>query len=289
MRFVSLMLLLLLPAAPGLSRCPGDDTRPLTAREHEFFIRVLSTIAKALPPGPMTWLKEEETPLIPPERIAANAGWHPLQVHYGITWANAQRKKLAEMDEKRTLRSLGKSEEERARAEAQKKLDQLLSEKEEADKGHDLTAAQVLDREITNLMVEIHRIKDFEQDPQQREEPQDLRDTRLQINVDVNVFSMPLARPVRPDSLATLTAPVLRELEGFDSDGRWREGAILVFLGQGWRRVEGMPAGMQMLEPVGLPSADAYALVVRVQGEIGRVRSCLHAIDWLALQRLIFM
>lgn len=288
MKIQSVLLVLLLPAWPCLAESSGSDTRPLTDREREFYAGVLATISKALPPGPLTWLVEEETPLAPPERIAVNALWHPLRVHYSITWGNAQRKKLAEMDDKRTLRNLGKAEEERARAEAQKKLDQLLNEKEEADKGQDITAAQVLDREITNLMVEIHQIKEFAEDPQHQEAPETLRDTRLRISVEVNLFSLPLAPLVRPDSLAALAVPLLREQEGFDSDGQWREGALLAFLGPGWRRIAGTPESMQMAEPVGLPALNAYALIVRVQGDIGRARSCLQAIDWLALQGLLF-
>ncbi|HNW58319.1 MAG TPA: hypothetical protein PKI62_01415 [bacterium] len=288
MRHLTWLVLLLTAALAAAAGTPGSDMRPPTARECEFYARMLTGISKAMPPGPMTWLKEEETPLTPPERIAAAAAWHPLQVHYAITWSNAQRKKLAALDEKRTLRSLGKAEEERARAEAQKKLDQLVVEKEEADKGHDLTAAQVLDREIGNLMVEIHQIKEFAEDPQKEQEAVELRDTVLRISVEVNHFSLPLPQTVRAESLTTPTAPALRFLDGFDSEGRWQEGAIAVFLGPGWRHTQGATAVMETSEPVGLPSAQAYALIVRVQGDIDRVRSFVRAMDWAALESLIF-
>jgi hypothetical protein len=83
-------LLLFFLALTGLVLAEGE-TRSITSAEKEFFSRVLSTFAKALPPGPEGWTQHHTSSVIPPERIFLGAEKQPLFLSYVINWKDAKR------------------------------------------------------------------------------------------------------------------------------------------------------------------------------------------------------
>jgi hypothetical protein len=281
------LLLFLLLAGTVVSQAPCGEMRPATAREIEFHTRVMAVFARVLPSGPLEWQITEQTPSTPLALVAADAGWHPMPVHYEVTWSDMQRKKLAALDEKQTLRTLEKAQEERARVEAQKKLDRLMNEREETVKGGDPAATQTLDREIENLTAEVQKEKTWIDDPAENK-ADELRGSILRITLDVNLFTLPVTRANSEDILLPVQAQVYRLADGFDSSGRWQEGCTIILLGRGWRLFEGTPTVMRSAEPVGLLSTNAYTLVVRIQGDEARALDYIKAIDWLTLEAMLF-
>jgi hypothetical protein len=288
MQLFKILTLVILFSIMGLANAPCGEMRPATEREISFYTRVMTTVEKSLPPGPMEWQVKERSALKPPALVAADAALRPFALHYNVIWVDVRREKLAAMDDQQSLRNLEKAEEERARAEAQQKLDKLLNEKEKAYTSRDLTATQALEREIENITVELQRKKSWNEKDEEKQEVEELRGTALRVTVDVNLFNVPVMHAGKEDSLVPVPAQVYRLADGFDGDGKWQEGSTVVFLGRGWKMTERTLSRMQAEEPAGLPSTRVYTLVVRVQGDRSRARDYIKTVDWLALEGLIF-
>lgn len=288
MQYSTFLFLTVFWTAAGIANPPsGEELRPSTERERAFHTRMMTTIDKALPQGPIGWQVEERSSLTPPTAVDINAAWHPFAVRYTVTWIDRQRQKLAELDDRQTLKKLEKAEEERARTEALQRIEKLRSEKEQAYKGKNLNTAEGLEREIENLTIEIQQKKE-RMEQEDKPELNQLRGLALRVTVEINRFSFPLVNAVKEESVAPVPSHLYRLQAGFDGDAKWQEEAMMVFLGRKWRMAEGITAQMQAEEPVGLPSTRAYTLIVRVQGESRRAREYLQGIDWLSLHGLLF-
>ena len=283
------IILVLLPAvAMGLVRGGKDQSRPATSREAAFTVATMTAMAKALPAGPLGWRLEAQSVIAAPEAVAADAVLRPFPLAYSVSWVDGQRQKMAQMDEKRSQAGLERAEVERARAEAETKLDNLMREREKALQVRDLAGVQVMDREIESIATQIRIQKENAEKVAQKPGIESLRGLQLKVTLKVNTFAVPLSRASGVELGLPLTAPAWQEEEGFDGNGEWREGAILVFLGAGWQLRGTGPLEMRAIEPAGLPSTQAYTLVVRVEGEPGRARAYLQGVDWLGLDALLF-
>lgn len=287
MKHVAILVLLpVLAAGPVLEG--KDKSRPATSREAAFAVETMSAMAKALPAGPLGWRLEGQSAITAPEAVAADALLHPFPLSYSVTWVDGQRQKMAGMDEKRSLASLERAEEERARAEAEIKLDNLIRERDKASQERDLAGVQVLDREIESIATQIRVQKEHAEKVAQKPGMEAIRGIELRVILKVNTFAVPLARATSVNLGLPVAAPAWQEEEGFDGDGLWHEGAMLVFLGEGWQLSGSEPLQVRATEPAGLPSTRAYTLVVRVEGERSRTRAYLQGVDWLGLDALLF-
>jgi len=283
-------LVIFLLTGPGT--IPGGELRKPTGREIDFHNQLVAAIEKALPGGPLGWQLEERIGAAAPELVAADAAWRPFIVHYEVVWADPQRKKLAALDEKRSIEKLEKAEEERALEEVEQKLRVLESEREDALQGRDMAAAQGLDREIENLRVQLDKKNSWpgeeEEQMRKRLKNEGMRGTTLRISLDINLFALNWGELVPERITLPVQAGSYRCPGGFSSEGEWQEGATMVLLGRNWRLSGDSPARWQADEPVGLPSTRTYSLVVRAQGDSSRTRQYHESIDWMILDGLIF-
>ncbi len=72
-----------------------------------------------------------------------------------------------------------------------------------------------------------------------------------------------------------------------DAQGSWREGTTWVFLGPGWKLVEGPGPYMETVPPKNAPALAVQNIVVKIQADPARAKGILAKIDWAALKKLI--
>jgi hypothetical protein len=277
--FCSLVL-----AAPPRALADGPS-RPATAKEEEFNVRVAGTFAKALPPGPEGWAERRDS-IQRLERVATDAEKYPFRVSYEASWTDTARSREAEQKQ---AEALGK-----VVASPDQELQELIRQNEKLakelgaaiNKGDQATVERV-NRELGELQVKMQKrlaVQDAGMKEAQRATSP--RDVAIAVSLAANTFSETFYRAgaIEPPVGG---GPVYRTQGETDSDGSWREGSTYVFLGKGWQLKKDGNAWMEAPQRAGVPSLAVQTIVVRADGDPARARSLLEKIDWASLRKLL--
>lgn len=270
---------LLVTVAPAMA---DGDSRPATAVEKNYELKVLKGFEKAMPKGPEGWTETERTEVKAPERMGVGA-MGPLRVYYGARWEDQAAR--AASNEKLMKESQSIPMPDQAAMDAMNAEMESLGQKmaEAAQKG-DMATIQKLQQEA-DAITQKHQKTFAPMDARMREIQQSMpTDISIAIRFEANNFEQTLYNVTRQSPVSGLTVYRVEEKEG---EGEPRPGTSYVFLGDWQPRDQGEYLLIRAEARADIPPASVQTIMVTVRGDDARARKMLDAVDWSSLKGLL--
>jgi hypothetical protein len=279
-------LLLFLLARTGFILAEGE-TRPITSAEKEFFSKVMSTFAKALPPGPEGWTQHHTSSVIPPERVALGAEKHPLFLSYYINWKDTKRVDAYDAKSKQMLmQQANQKPDPKAQAELMAEYNRISKELESALRKSDKAEIQRLQKEMSVVGEKMKNLSAPLVQTVQNVTSDSPHDIEVNVKLTTNKFSESLGKGAIAE--APIDGVLIYRVNSVRRGGTgWKDGETYAFVGN-WKNVS-QSGGTEMASPTNpkLPYTAVQAIVVTVGAEKARGRAFLEKINWTALKSLI--
>jgi hypothetical protein len=264
-----------------------SETRPATPAEKQFYTRVMSTCAKALPPGPEGWTEHHTSSLTAPDKIRVGSEKGPLYLSFFNNWKNT--KKIEGHDAKFNQALLQQSYQKpdpKVQTGLVDEYNKLSRELETAFKKGDRAEIQRLQKEMSVVAEKMKNLSSPAIQAVQNAIPKMPLDVEINIRVTANDFSQSLR------SGTTAEAPIAGVLIYRDNALRSgaageKDGETYAFVGN-WKNVS-RSGRVEMASTPNpkLPYTAVQTILVVVGADKNRARAILEKINWAALQDLI--
>ncbi len=277
-----LLSLLALPQAAW----PDGESRPATQAEKDFHLRVLNTLAKAVPgAGPSGWELVDQTNIAALERVGVDSEEYPFRVDYFIEWQDTAR--IQESDKRQMDAGSASLDQSMASGptDLQKKYDDLVKEFGQAIEKNDMAEAQRLSAQMEEVAAKLNTAY-AAQDQQFNEAlaSVEAHDVKMKVAVHVNDMNRSFyadftEEPSVQGGLTVRTAAEQTEHYG------WKEGETWVLLGPWKRGQDG--SDFEATPKAGTPHVAVQTIAVKVEADKARADAFIRSIDWAALKGLL--
>jgi hypothetical protein len=263
------------------------ETRPATSGEKQFYTRVMSTFAKALPPGPEGWTQHHTSSLIAPETIRIGAEKGPLYQAFFINWKDTGRIDAHQTQFDQALRNhSGQKPDPKAQAVLVKAYDDLSKKLEAVFQKGDKSEIQRLQKEMGVVAEKMKNLSAPAMQALVNTIPKMPLDVEVNIQVIANVFSKSLRSSAIAESSIGGVMIYRDNTLRSGADGQ-KDGETYAFIGK-WEKVS-QKNGIEMTSAPNpkLAYTDVQTILVVIGADGNRAHAILEKINWAVLKAFI--
>lgn len=267
----------------------GDgETRVATAKEKEFYNKVMNAFKSALPKAPAGWEVKYETEISTPERVSLGLEASPYYLDYHIEFQDYEKIRTSEEKLNEELASPVNQ----TGGVDQKTMDDYskLAEKigEAVEKG-DMEKAAALQKEMEKMAAVMESgFKENDEAIRKIVSKHSPKDSRLSVSVMCNSFGVTLEQGAVKTNPIGNHKMVFRSSGYYSDSGEWHEGVTTVVIGSKWDySANEVYSTIEYPEVSDGPHTRVHTIIVTVNGSEDRARQYLSSINWTSLTGLI--